>query len=234
MRMRIEQFSYEAKKAKQKKIFSTIFLILFIFCFTNIMTSVLLFSVKQNSISMAPDIEEKSLVMVTPISPKINRGDVILVKPKTGTWNSLSFFGKMKEILVQFFTFKQYSLINNNKFPCSQYNLRRVVCMPGDTFYMRDYVLYIKPAGEKHFLTEFELTDKKYNVFFSAVPNTWDTEIGVKGSFEAVTLGEGEYFVLGDNRKSCDDSRLIGPVKRSDIRGKALFCYFPFNKIKIY
>ena len=40
-----------------------------------------------------------------------------------------------------------------------------------------------------------------------------------------LTLGETEYFVLGDNSAGSDDSRLadIGNVKREDIGGKVWF-----------
>lgn len=44
-----------------------------------------------------------------------------------------------------------------------------------------------------------------------------------------VTVGEGEVFVLGDNRKVSYDSRAFGCVKADDIIGKAQFVVFPFN-----
>ena len=42
---------------------------------------------------------------------------------------------------------------------------------------------------------------------------------------DAVKLGEGEYFVMGDNHTSSDDSRMadVGNVKREDICGKVWF-----------
>ena len=38
-------------------------------------------------------------------------------------------------------------------------------------------------------------------------------------NMEAVTLGENEYFVLGDNRSSTNDSHIIGPLSRDQIKG---------------
>ena len=41
------------------------------------------------------------------------------------------------------------------------------------------------------------------------------------------TLASGEYFVFGDNRGNSSDSRDFGPIKKSDIVGKAWVVYWP-------
>lgn len=48
---------------------------------------------------------------------------------------------------------------------------------------------------------------------------------------ETITLGEDEYFVLGDNRNNSEDSRFytIGNIKREDIIGKPWLRVYPFN-----
>lgn len=45
----------------------------------------------------------------------------------------------------------------------------------------------------------------------------------------SLTVGEGEVFVLGDNRSVSLDSRAFGCVKEEDIIGKAQFVVFPFS-----
>ena len=42
---------------------------------------------------------------------------------------------------------------------------------------------------------------------------------------------EGSYFVLGDHRSQSSDSRAWGFVPRSDIYGKAVFVYWPLDKM---
>ena len=52
-------------------------------------------------------------------------------------------------------------------------------------------------------------------------------------AFEGVTLGEDEYFVLGDNRNNSSDSRIeqVGNIHRKNIIGRAWVRIYPFDKI---
>jgi signal peptidase I len=42
---------------------------------------------------------------------------------------------------------------------------------------------------------------------------------------------EGEYFMLGDNRRGSCDSRSWGSVPRSSLIGPVVFRYWPLNRI---
>ena len=48
--------------------------------------------------------------------------------------------------------------------------------------------------------------------------------------FEKVTLGDDEYFVMGDNREVSLDSRTFGPVPLNSIIGEVLLRFYPFEQ----
>jgi signal peptidase I len=48
-------------------------------------------------------------------------------------------------------------------------------------------------------------------------------------SFGPVTLGDDQYYMVGDNRNNSHDSRYFGPVERSEITGEAFAVAFSFK-----
>ncbi len=85
--------------------------------------------------------------------------------------------------------------------------IKRIIGMPGDTVSIKDNTVYVN--GE-------ELEE--------------DYAYGETSDYEEITLGDDEYFILGDNRPISKDSRYFGPVKEDEIIGKVIFRLWPFNK----
>jgi len=52
-----------------------------------------------------------------------------------------------------------------------------------------------------------------------------------RGSYSETRVPDGHYYVMGDHRSSSNDSRAWGTVARRFIYGKAVFVYWPLDKI---
>jgi signal peptidase I len=93
----------------------------------------------------------------------------------------------------------------------SQRYIKRIIGLPGETIEIEDGKLIISKD------TEEVLDESNY------LPSSVFTQGEVQFS-----LGEDEYFVLGDNRESSSDSRRWGPLPRENIVGKVFFRAWPF------
>lgn len=230
MNKKLFEYSYTLRKQKQSKNIKILCAVVISLIVISIVMNFLIYPVTQNSKSMSPDIPDGTTLVVTPIVKNPDRGDVIILKPERSV--NYTFFKKVANSFVVFFTARQLSLIEDDKFPNTKPKLRRVVGIPGDTIYMKDYKIYVKPKNQKHFLTEYELSSISYNINYGNSPENWDDLIGISGNFESIVLGNDEYFVLADDRNSSEDSRIWGPIKQEKIDGKVLLSIFPFKNAR--
>ncbi|MCC8103162.1 MAG: signal peptidase I [Clostridiales bacterium] len=92
------------------------------------------------------------------------------------------------------------------------YYIKRIIGLPGETVQIVDGVIYING----------EVLDDPYGNEEIRNPGLASTEI---------TLGDQEYFVLGDNRNNSTDSRepSVGNITREQILGKAILRIWPLS-----
>lgn len=227
------------KKELKQKLFLIAGIFLLTLIFLQVIFHFILCPVLILSSSMLPGLTKNSALFVLPIASgrpeffgteQLNRGDIVRVEETDKI--ELNLFQKAVSFTVSMLSFQRSRLFSNPDSMCSSASLFRLVGFPGDTLYMDNYVAYIKKTGSAHFLTEFELASADYNIRIDTLPSLWDTAMGAQGKTEPITLANDEYFVLCDNRISAFDSRLFGPVKASNISGKALIRYYPFTDIK--
>ena len=103
------------------------------------------------------------------------------------------------------------------KYEENTYYIKRIIGLPGETVQVIDGYTYIN--GEQ------------------LVGDIYGTEVMEAAGIaaEPITLGEDEYFVLGDNRNHSSDSRdpSVGILKRKDLMGRAWIRISPFDKMGV-
>lgn len=89
--------------------------------------------------------------------------------------------------------------------------IKRVIGLAGD---------HIRIAGGRVFVNGRPLEE-------DYVPSAYEDE----RSYPEIVVPPESYFVLGDHRSLSNDSRDFGPVNQSFIYGKAVFGYWPMDKM---
>lgn len=121
--------------------------------------------------------------------------------------------------------------------------IKRVIGVPGDQIEIRDKVIYVneEPVSVEEFdgreiFNDLDSKSKANNLKF------FNSELGehkfvvqqdqdnlYSNHLDKITIPEGKYFVMGDNRDYSYDSRFWGFVPKENIRGKALWVWFSMS-----
>lgn len=103
--------------------------------------------------------------------------------------------------------YNRFDIVVVNKSVEGDNLIKRVIGLPGETIRYKNDRLYIND----------EIIEDVY-------------AYGETGNFQEITLGEDEYFLMGDNREISLDSRMLGIIQKEEIEGTVGIILFPFNK----
>ncbi len=142
--------------------------------------------------------------------------------------NQSSMYPTLKDQQLGFSNILMYQLFGLNRFDVvifyapqiDDYLVKRVIALEGETVEFKDNILYIDGiAYEENFINEQYKADimDQFGYF--------------NRDFGPLTVGEGEVFLVGDNRMYSVDSRDYGAFQVSDIICKDVIVFYPFNEI---
>jgi len=101
--------------------------------------------------------------------------------------------------------------------------IKRVIGLPGEKFQIKQetdgaYRVYINdhPLDEEYIMSEYDFHKCRENMYC--------------GPF---IIPEGEYFMMGDNRGNSQDSRFWGTLPQDRFIGRAVFVFWPLNRLKV-
>src|SRR5919106_6087542 len=103
--------------------------------------------------------------------------------------------------------------------------IKRVIGLPGDTVSLENGRVFVTRPGASPVRIE-----EPY-VVEAQDGTTAPTLCPREDCPQVWIVGEDEYFVMGDNRPSSQDSRVFGPVDEALILGRARLRYFPLDRV---
>ena len=97
--------------------------------------------------------------------------------------------------------------------------IKRVIGLPGDTLELQNQTLLVNDQP----------LDEPYAHYLFPPAADGQMEADVRRKYGPVTVPDGHYFMMGDNRDDSQDSRFWGFLPASYVKGRALFIYWSFD-----
>ncbi|MBR3760873.1 MAG: signal peptidase I [Ruminococcus sp.] len=154
--------------------------------------------------SMLPTLRDTDRILMTTLYFKLEYGDIVIVD------NDMAYDLDANGEPVA---------VNIDGKQLNECIIKRIIAVGGQTIDIRDGKVYVD--GKE--------LDEPY-VVKGALTNPMS---GFDNNYP-ITIPEGYYFVMGDNRQHSSDSRHpdVGLIKKSQVYGKAVVRYSPFSDFK--
>ena len=193
--------------------------------FAVVITQFLATLVGVDGVSMMPNLRDRERVFVPKYETWLHkagvgdfsRGDIVIFKPPREA------AAKAPNLTKSAFGLWSYR----------PFLIKRLIGLPGDRVRVEEGEVFVN--GQK--------LDSSWTTAYWQEQGCWDTEsdlannaasaaAGIIADQPEVTVPEGHYFVMGDNRTAggSEDSRLFGPVPQRDIAGRAAAVVWPIMR----
>jgi signal peptidase I len=98
--------------------------------------------------------------------------------------------------------------------------IKRTVGLPGETIELKNQTVFVN--GQP-------LTEPYAHYLFPPVDENQTDGFDIRRKYGPVTVPDGHYFMMGDNRDDSQDSRFWGFLPENYVKGRALFIYWSFD-----
>jgi signal peptidase I len=98
--------------------------------------------------------------------------------------------------------------------------IKRVIGLPGDTLELKNQTIHINGMP---------LIEPYAHYLYPPMGEGQADSFDLRRKYGPVTVPDGHYFMMGDNRDDSQDSRFWGFLPASYVKGRALFIYWSFD-----
>lgn len=103
--------------------------------------------------------------------------------------------------------------------------IKRLIGLPGDRISIHDGKVFVNDRA----LTENYIAEPPDYIFPNQAQNLESLSSSQDSRYKSITVPQGYYWMMGDNRNSSNDSHIWGFLPRQNMIGRAFLRFFPFD-----